>query len=90
MRLHELKNLLTTLNPAAKIGLEGESPKPVISVEVDHDTLKLVVGTQKSAPLTVFSLTQQLKQAPKALLIVDSAGHRLFGFRQADDWLIFK
>lgn len=88
MRLGELITLVHQLDPNLKLGFDTDPVTPISGMSAAKDHLLLHAVTQ--TPLTVGSFRQHAAHFDHQLTVFNSGAGRLYGFRQSEDWLLFK
>lgn len=90
MLLHELTTLLTHLSGDLKLGYETAAILPVVNVHDTQNTLLLQTSTPDAPAMTVRQFQKQTRQLAPTQLLKTASYQRVYGFRQVDNWLLFK
>lgn len=88
LRLGELITLVHQLDPNLKMAFDTTPMAPISGMSASEGRLLLHAATQ--TPLTVERFRQHANRFNQQLIVFESSGKRLYGFRQSKQWLLFK
>lgn len=88
LRLGEVVILIHQMDPALQLGFDTNPITPISGMS--KDDAKVSFNTAGGTPMTVQTFRQHAAHFDNQLTVFNSAGDRLFGFRQANQWLLFK